>query len=174
VAAFEAGLGSGNARPVATATLVALNVAAFLGMAWAGVSLMAPAAGALFRWGGNFPPVTVQGQWWRLLTATFLHAGAVHLVFNMVVLWDAGKRMERILGRGGFLVCYLLSGLAGSVASLAFHPASVSVGASGAIFGLFGALLGFLARSRRRLPRPVMVATPRPTNDQNGDQRVIR
>lgn len=150
--AFAARLEREGPRPVVVPILVALNVAVFLLMALTGVGILLPATADLVRWGADFPPMTTHGQWWRMLTATFLHAGLLHLGFNMMVLWSAGKDLERILGRGGILVTYLLSGLCGSLASMVFHPFGVSVGASGAIFGLFGALLGFLLRDREALP----------------------
>lgn len=128
--------------------LVGANLLVFLAQALAGQNLLTPDIAGLIRWGGNFPPLTVQGQWWRMLAATFLHAGILHIGFNLYILWAAGRRMERILGTWAFLAAYLLSGLLGSVASLLVHPTVVCVGASGAIFGIFGAMLGVLARDR--------------------------
>ena len=107
------------------------------------------------RWGANVGELTIGGQWWRLFTCVFLHIGAIHLVFNMVVLWSIGRVLERLAGRGGFAVIYLLSGLCGSMASIWWNPNVVSAGASGAIFGLYGALLGFLARESHCLPQAV-------------------
>src|SRR5262249_23598709 len=78
-----------------------------------------------------------------LLTSTFVHIGIVHLVFNMFVLFRIGPMIQALLGRPGFTTVYFVSGIAGSLASLTWNPYLVSAGASGAIFGLYGALLGF-------------------------------
>src|SRR5215470_16797334 len=131
-----------------TSVLIALNVAIFgLMLAW-GVDPMQPAIDSLIQWGANYGPKTTQGEWWRMFTCMFLHIGVLHLLFNMIALWNVGGFMERLLGSSGFLVLYLLAGLLGSVASVAWNPFVVSAGASGAIFGLYGGLLAFLVRHR--------------------------
>jgi rhomboid protease GluP len=135
----------------ATPVLVGLNGAVFVAMALAGANLLNPDVPTLLRWGANAGLLTLGGQWWRLLTSMFLHIGLIHLAFNMAVLWGIGRFLERLLGQAGFLVVYLLAGLCGSLASLAWNPEVVSAGASGAIFGLYGALLGFLLRERRNV-----------------------
>ena len=81
------------------------------------------------------------GEWWRLLTAAFLHYGPIHLALNMMALWLFGPALESALGAVRFLLLYLVSGLAGSAGVLLLSPDAVTVGASGAIFGLFGAIL---------------------------------
>lgn len=131
-----------------TSVLLALNIAIFGLMVLAGVHPMQPAVDDLIRWGANYGPQTTQGQWWRLGSCVFLHIGLLHLLFNMVALWNVGALMERLLGRVGFLTLYVLSGLFSSLLSLAWHPAVVSAGASGAIFGVYGGLLAFLVRHR--------------------------
>jgi len=86
--------------------------------------------------------VAANGEWWRLLTSAFLHGSILHLVFNMYVLFAFGPTLERILGHWRFVVLFLISALGGSVASYVFSDVrTVSVGASGAIFGLMGALV---------------------------------
>jgi len=131
-----------------TSVLLALNVAIFgLMLAW-GIDPMQPTIDSLIQWGANYGPKTTQGEWWRMFTCMFLHIGVLHLLFNMVALWNVGGFMERLLGSTGFLVLYLLAGLLGSVASVAWNPFVVSAGASGAIFGLYGGLLAFLVRHR--------------------------
>jgi len=131
-----------------TSVLIALNVAIFgLMLAW-GLDPMQPAIDSLIQWGANYGPKTTQGEWWRMFTCMFLHIGVLHLLFNMLALWNVGGFMERLLGSTGFLVLYLLAGLLGSVASVAWNPFVVSAGASGAIFGLYGGLLAFLVRHR--------------------------
>jgi rhomboid protease GluP len=131
-----------------TSVLLALNVAIFGLMLASGVDPMQPSIDSLIQWGANYGPKTTQGEWWRLFTCMFLHIGILHLLFNMLALWNVGDFMERLLGSTGFLVLYLLAGLLGSVASVAWNPFVVSAGASGAIFGLYGGLLAFLVRHR--------------------------
>lgn len=136
----------------ATVVLIALNVLVFLIMVLRGVSLFEPTADSVLRWGADYGPLTLHGQWWRMLVSTFLHFGLIHLLFNMFVLFNIGLFLEVLAGRAPFVALYLVCGLGGSAASLAWHPSTVSAGASGAIFGLYGALLGYLARHRGSIP----------------------
>ena len=98
--------------------------------------------------GAKFNPLITSGEWWRLLTSTFIHIGFMHLLFNAFALFQLGPEAERLFGRGRFLVIYFLAGLYGSLASYIFSS-SVSAGASGAIFGLVGALIAYMLRYRR-------------------------
>jgi rhomboid protease GluP len=139
-------------RAFVTPTFVALNVLVFAAMAASGVNVFDPTAADLIRWGADYGPKTGNGQWWRLLTAAFVHAGLLHLLFNMWALLGAGVMVERLAGNVGFALLYLVSALAGSVASVCWHPQLVCVGASGAVFGVYGALLGFLLRCRGAVP----------------------
>jgi membrane associated rhomboid family serine protease len=82
-----------------------------------------------------------QGEWWRLLTAAFLHNGPIHLGLNMLGLWWIGRALENWLGPGRYLLLYLVSGLAGSAGALLVSPGAITVGASGAIFGILGAAI---------------------------------
>src|SRR5439155_22754495 len=86
-----------------------------------------------------FGTAVANGDWWRLITAAFLHASLIHIGFNMYFLWFAGAPVEAALGRGRFLLVYLVSGLAGSAGALVLDPTTPTVGASGAIFGILGA-----------------------------------
>jgi len=130
-----------------TLLIVALNVLMFVVMWFGGVSLFEPTARSLVHWGANFGPLTIgDHQWWRLVTSMFIHIGVIHLVVNMVVLLQVGLFMEALAGGRFYLFLYAASGLGGGAASLMFHPHTVSAGASGAIFGLYGALLAFLMR----------------------------
>jgi membrane associated rhomboid family serine protease len=81
------------------------------------------------------------GEWWRIITAGFLHGGLLHLAFNMVALYVFGPPLERALGRFGFAALYMTSLVAGSLGALLLSPTALTIGASGAIFGLFGAIL---------------------------------
>jgi membrane associated rhomboid family serine protease len=91
--------------------------------------------------GALYGPAVADGDWWRLFTAAFLHYGPIHLAFNMLALWFFGAAVETAIGRGRYLLVYMVSGLAGSAGALVFSPNSVTVGASGAIFGILGAAL---------------------------------
>lgn len=133
-----------------------INVAVFLGMALGSGSVMDFPAGELIRWGANFGPLTLTGEWWRLLTNTFLHGGLFHIAFNMWCLWDLGALCESLYGPSTFAAIYLTCGLAGSLASVAWHPGGISVGASGAIFGLAGALLAALKLGEFSVPRSAL------------------
>lgn len=99
---------------------------------------------ALLDTGANYKPLTLFGEPWRLLTANFLHADVLHLFFNMYGLMVCGIYLESLLGRWRFLLIYLLCGIGGGIASLWWHDRLVSVGASGAVFGLFGFILTLL------------------------------
>ncbi|OYY95111.1 MAG: rhomboid family intramembrane serine protease [Hydrogenophilales bacterium 28-61-23] len=103
-------------------------------------------------WGANFGPATKDGEWWRLGSALFLHFGILHLSMNMLALWDGGRLVERMFGPARFILIYFCSGLSGNLLSLiAQGDQAVSGGASGAIFGVYGALMAFLWRERRQL-----------------------
>ena len=142
----------------ATVVLIALNVLVFFVMVLEGVSVFNPTADSVLKWGADYGPLTLHGQWWRMFVSTFLHFGLIHLGFNMIVLFNIGLFLESLAGRVSFLVLYLVCGLGGSAASLAWHPSVVSAGASGAIFGLYGALLGFLVGHRGTIPAESLVS----------------
>ena len=127
-----------------TAVLVAISVLIFIAMVAKGASVTQPTSDQLLRWGANFGPLTLTGQWWRLLTAMFVHIGLVHLALNMWCLWQLGLLAEYLYGPKTFLALYVMSGLAASIVSLARNPLVVTAGASGAIFGLAGALIATL------------------------------
>lgn len=134
--------------------LVALNAAVWTAMVAAGAKVMRSDPAMLFAWGGNAASAVQAGEWWRLLTATFLHGGVIHLGLNMLALWTVGPLLERIYGRMQFLLIYLVSGLAGSLMSLHYAAQTkVSVGASGAVFGIVGALVVGVYQHRHQLPR---------------------
>jgi membrane associated rhomboid family serine protease len=89
-----------------------------------------------------FAPLVTSGEWWRLITAGFLHSSIIHLLFNVYILWVIGSQLENIVGKAKFIIIYFVSLLGGSLASYLFSPfGSYSIGASGAIFGLMGAML---------------------------------
>jgi membrane associated rhomboid family serine protease len=130
----------GRVRPgqnVATVTLIGINVVMFL------LVLLSGGGGSrLLRETVLFPVLVADGEWWRLLTATFVHVQFLHLLFNMFALWIFGPVLESMLGRTRFVTLYLLSGLVGSVAVYWLsEPGVPTLGASGSIFGLLGAAL---------------------------------
>jgi len=141
-----------------TPAIIAINLAVFVAMLIKGVSLMEPTTDALLQWGANFGPLVTHGQWWRLFTAMFLHIGLIHILMNMYVLYVSGPFVERLFGNLGFTVLYLLAGVFGSLVSVAWHPFTVSAGASGAIFGVYGGLFAFLLMQRNAIPRPLLVS----------------
>lgn len=141
---FQASLLAATPHIVVTPALIAINLAVFATMVARHVSAFAPTPDALVAWGADYGPLTTHGQWWRLVTATFVHIGLTHLLVNMFALFVIGRFTERLFGNAGFLVLYLLGGIAASLTSLSIHPTIVSAGASGAIFALYGGLIGFL------------------------------
>ncbi len=127
-----------------TPILIYVNLAVYLLMALSGLGFLDFQADDLMKLGANFRPETVNGQWWRLLTSVFLHGGLMHLLANMYGLFYIGSILEPLLGRTRFLGAYLICGIFGSLASIGWYEATVSVGASGAIFGMYGLFLALL------------------------------
>lgn len=146
-------------RHLITPMLIYLNTVLLLLMAIAGISPIEPTAGSLLAWGGNARFYTAQGDWWRLLTHMFLHGGVVHLAGNVFALLYVGMYLEPLIGKMRFAVAYVLAGILGGLASLYVHPHSVSVGASGAIFGLYGVFLAILSTGhiKKRAMRQTML-----------------
>ncbi len=96
----------------------------------------------LIRLGAKYGPLMVAGQWWRLVTAVFLHAGLLHIIMNLWCLFDLGPAVESLFSTTKFIFFYLVAGVAGFVVSFLWSPFGVSIGASGAILGLIGVLIG--------------------------------
>lgn len=142
-----------------TAVLVGINIFMFVAMVLKGAPIVQPNADQLLRWGANFGPLTIGGQWWRLLTVMFVHVGIVHLALNMWALWNLGMLAEYLYGPKTFLALYLLTGLAASLASLAHNPLVPTAGASGAIFGVAGALIATLYLGKLPTPRSALRTT---------------
>lgn len=142
-----------------TPTLVALIAAGFVVEVLLGASPLSPTAAELLAAGGDFGPSVAAGEWWRPFTSLFLHAGLIHIAFNLWAFWNIGKYCERIFGNLPFLALYLFSGFGGALASLAIHPLTVCIGASGAIFGVYGAMLAFVMHPENRaiFPRSFLV-----------------
>jgi membrane associated rhomboid family serine protease len=149
---FNERLISVSGRPWITPVIVALNIVVFVAMTVASKKIGQFTIPELLSWGANFGPLTVNGQWWRLFTALFVHFNVLHLLLNMWALWNIGCLTERLFGRRTYLFLYVCAGALASLASIAWDPSLASVGASGAIFGVFGAFLGFLRQQRRQIP----------------------
>lgn len=142
---------------LASRAILGACVIVFLAMVASGVSPVLPQTRQLIAWGAaSGVLVALGGQWWRLLTTTFLHGNLLHLAVNMFCLWQIGPLVERLYGNVGFTCLYLAAGLGGAMASVWWHPLVIGVGASGAIFGLFGGLLAFLLTHRATIPGSVL------------------
>ncbi|WP_233868330.1 rhomboid family intramembrane serine protease [Paraburkholderia adhaesiva] len=147
----------------ATWTIVAIASLVFAVTATQSAQLLRIKPDVLIAAGSNFGPYTQGGQWWRLFTAMFLHLGLWHIVVNMTVLVQCGRLAERLYGSGRFLALYVFAGLTGSQASLLWHPGIHSAGASGAIFGVLGAILAYLVRYSGAVPRVFVLQHSRVT-----------
>jgi rhomboid protease GluP len=146
-------------RPPITTALVGINLAVFVAMLLSGVSLVQPSPQQLLQWGANWGPLSLGPQPWRMLTSNYLHIGIIHIFFNMWCLWNLGWLAERVFDRWTYLLIYLSCGLAGSLASLWWHPLVIGAGASGAIFGVAGALIAALYLGHPPIPKSAMQGT---------------
>jgi membrane associated rhomboid family serine protease len=134
--------------PVATQALIALNVLVFVIETAAGSNLGGGGSGTIYQHGALYGPLVAhQHEYWRLITTGFLHDGLLHILVNMFSLYFVGSALEPAIGRINFLAIYFASLVAGSFGALVFSPMIPTLGASGAIFGIFGALI-VLARNR--------------------------
>ncbi len=145
--------------------LLTVNIVVFLWMTLHGVSLKSPTPEQLMHYGANSPLNVLQGEWWRLLTATFVHIGVIHIATNMWCLWNLGLLGEPLIGPFGMVAVYVLTGVAGNLLSVGWDvgwsiwtqspqglEGAVGAGASGAVFGIAGILIVLL--SNRKLPIP--------------------
>lgn len=140
-------------HPWGTWSLIAVNSCVFIGMSAAGAGFGKGSADMALTLGSNFGPYTVGGEWWRVVTSLFIHFGFFHYIMNMVVLLQIGTIVERFYGTGRFVTLYILAGIAGSLSSLLWHFEVNSAGASGAIFGMLGALLAHVLVHRQTIPK---------------------
>jgi rhomboid protease GluP len=151
----------------ATYILVGINCGVFLAMVAQGASLWMPTLDQLMRWGADRPSnVLIDGEWWRIVTAMFVHVGIIHLATNMWCLWNLGLLAEPLMGSFGLFAVYLLTGAAGNLLSTGYgwlsaihqNPGSpvfqAGAGASGAVFGIAGALILLLKSGRLPVPPP--------------------
>jgi membrane associated rhomboid family serine protease len=138
-----------GARPLVVPTLIVLNVAVYALTAIQAANPVYNSLSRLFRELSLVPGYVHDGEWWRVLTSGFLHIGPIHLLVNMLALWMLGRDLELVLGRGRFLALYFVSMLGGAAAVMLLNaPDEQVAGASGAVFGLMGALVIVLRRLR--------------------------
>ncbi|HET8637713.1 MAG TPA: rhomboid family intramembrane serine protease [Acidobacteriaceae bacterium] len=145
----------------ATYVLCGINCAVYLAMFLSGVSFWDPTIRDLIHWGANNGTLVLgYGQWWRLITAMFVHVGIIHIATNIWCLWNLGLLAEPLMGPFGVAAAYLMTGFAGNLLSIAVHPGMpggphgvVGAGASGAIFGLAGVLIVLLKSPLLPLPK---------------------
>lgn len=143
----------------ATSLLLAINIGIFVAMVATGISAIFPESEELLKWGADYGPLTLGGEYWRAITSAFVHIGVIHLALNMWCLWRLGTVCQRILGQVPTIGVYLVGGAGAALLSLSWDPLRVSAGASGAIFAIVGALisvlqfgsLGLVAEKRRNL-----------------------
>jgi rhomboid protease GluP len=152
-----------RAQPAISLTQIifGINAAVFLGMALAASTIMDFPPQQTIRWGANWGPLTLTGEWWRLLTCVFVHGGIIHIAFNMWCLWNLGELAESLYGRWTYAAVYLTCGIGSSLGSVFWHPGIPSVGASGAIFGLAGALIAAFKLGEFSVPRAALSGTLR-------------
>ncbi len=135
-----------------TYSIIGINIVIYIFSAFFSQDMIDMDMQTLVDMGALYGPLTVlKGEWWRLFTAMFLHGGMTHLLMNMFSLYLIGRGVEMYFDTKSYLVIYLFSGLLGGLVSLYMHPNSVGIGASGAIFGVFGALAGFFLAHRDKI-----------------------
>ena len=134
-----------GSKLIVTYGIMLINVVVFILMAIDGAGIFEPNGYTHIKWGSNYTPLTLSGDWWRLISCMFIHFGIFHLAMNTYALYMAGVYLEPMLGKAKFIFAYLCTGVLASVASLWWHSDGVnSAGASGAIFGMYGVFLALL------------------------------
>lgn len=136
-----------------TPIIVYLNILIFIIMVLNGVHPIDPTVESLVNWGGNIRSLTLDGQYWRLITNVFLHAGLLHLLFNMFALLYIGGVLETKFGKNRYFFVYIITGIFASIASISYNENIVSIGASGAIFGMYGLFLSLLISKNFKIPK---------------------
>lgn len=142
-----------------TLAIIGANVLVFVAMAISGVSPTNPQNSDLVKWGANTGVQTLVSQPWRMLASNYVHIGIVHIALNMWCLWSLGVLAERIFDRWTYFLTYTFCGIAGSLASLGLHPNRFGAGASGAIFGMAGALIAALYLGHLPVPPRALKST---------------
>lgn len=145
-----------NKNNIVTMSIIAINIILYIITAIMSKNIFDINAYVLLYMGGNYGALVSHGQVWRLLTCAFLHGGLIHILCNMYALYALGPQVEILFGRVKYIIIYLLSAIGGSLLSYKFSPSSLSIGASGAIFGLFGAMVVFVLKYKDRIPKKVL------------------
>jgi rhomboid protease GluP len=154
---FRRALDTATPHAFVTPILIMACAGVYAAMVFSGVSPLLPTTAQLVGWGANNGErIILRHEYWRFITSVFLHAGLIHIGLNMWCLIVVGPLVERLFGNGAYAVLYLAAGIGGAIASVAASPVRVSVGASGAICGILGALLAFLLTHRRSIPLLVL------------------
>jgi rhomboid protease GluP len=133
-----------NKKKFITPILIYLNILIFIAMILSGVHFLSPETLSIIKWGGNSRLVTLHGEYWRVITSMFLNYGFFHLIFNIYSLFYIGTILEQNLNKWLFLFTFFATGIFAGLFSLIFNDVAISVGTSGAVFGLFGLLIAFL------------------------------
>jgi rhomboid protease GluP len=136
-------------RTPVTYVLFGVNIFIFLLMTLAGGTENGT---TLVDFGAKFNPLIDLGEYWRFVTPLFIHIGALHIFLNSYAIWIVGPQVEKLYGASRFTMIYILSGIAGVALSYWYHPVTISAGASGSLFGMFGALLVFGFKYRNSIP----------------------
>lgn len=145
-----------NKNNIVTMSIIAINIILYIITAIMSKNIFDINAYVLLYMGGNYGALVSHGQVWRLLTCAFLHGGIIHIFCNMYALYALGPQIEILFGRVKYIIIYLLSAIGGSLLSYKFSPSSLSIGASGAIFGLFGAMVVFVLKYKDKIPKKVL------------------
>jgi rhomboid protease GluP len=144
-AEVDAAMNLSGSNLYVTYAIMAINVVVFVLMAMNGAGIFEANSLVHIKWGSNYTPLTLSGDWWRLITNVFIHFGIIHLAMNMYCLYMVGVYLEPMLGKVKYTVAYLCTGVLASLVSLWWHKDGVnSAGASGAIFGMYGLFLALL------------------------------
>jgi membrane associated rhomboid family serine protease len=148
----------GDKQPITT-TLVGMNVAVFVVMVLMGVPPVEPTSAQLLKWGANWGPLSLGAEPWRMLASNYVHIGIIHIALNMWCLWNLGFLAERVFDPWTYVLTYTACGLGGSLVSLWWNPLRIGAGASGAIFGLAGALIAALYLGHLPISRQAIQGT---------------
>ena len=145
-----------NKNNIITMSIIAINIILYIITAIMSKNILDINAYVLLYMGGNYGALVSHGQVWRLLTCAFLHGGLIHILCNMYALYALGPQVEILFGRVKYILIYFFSAIGGSLLSYKFSPSSLSIGASGAIFGLFGAMVVFVLKYKDRITKKVL------------------
>lgn len=145
-----------NKNNIVTMSIIGINIILYIITAIMSKNILDINAYVLLYMGGNYGALVSHGQVWRLLTCAFLHGGLIHILCNMYALYALGPQVEILFGRVKYILIYFFSAIGGSLLSYKFSPSSLSIGASGAIFGLFGAMVVFVLKYKDRIPKRVL------------------